>query len=86
VAGPNPFTDSVSIFVTPGAGRLISVSIFNAAGEIVWEQVNHSPTTADIPMQWYACNRSGEPVSSGVYFVFVRTARQEYRLKLMKAD
>ncbi|MDH4155678.1 MAG: S8 family peptidase [candidate division Zixibacteria bacterium] len=84
--GPNPFTDSVSIFVGPEAGRLIAVSIFNTAGELVWEKVNNLATTADTPIRWLAINQRGESIAAGVYLAYVQTDRRSYRIKLLKAD
>ncbi|MCK4632631.1 MAG: T9SS type A sorting domain-containing protein, partial [candidate division Zixibacteria bacterium] len=85
-AGPNPFADSVTIFISPSAGSLELLSIYNVAGEIVWEIVNISPVSADTPIRWDGTNMRHEAVASGVYFVRVRTSTNVYRLKLFKSD
>jgi len=87
-AGPNPFRDVVNIYVKSAAGEIKSVSIFNTAGEKVWEKVNISPNSADIGgiIRWYGCNQKGEVVSAGVYVCVVQTYRQKYRLKLLKTN
>jgi serine protease AprX len=84
-AGPNPFADSVRIFVRPEAGLCRSVTIFSPSGEKVWEQVNSSATTAD-DITWYGTNRHGRQVAPGVYLVLVQTDHHTVRLKVLKSD
>lgn len=90
-AGPNPFKDSVWFFTKPIAGDIRSVSVFNSAGEKVWERVNNFDLTADRTKergmaQWNGRNLSGEVVAAGVYLVYVETNRQSAMLKLLKLD
>jgi hypothetical protein len=86
--GPNPFTESVWIFFDSSAlvpGERLVVSIFNIAGEKVWENVNNSPASADA-MMWDGRNSSGAIVSPGVYLVRVHTGRVTRHLKLLKLE
>jgi len=83
-AGPNPFTNSVRIFLTPEAGNLESISIFNSAGEKVWEKVNMPGVSADDITEWNGHNLHGQTVSSGAYVAFVKTDRLEAHVKLLK--
>ncbi|UCE25828.1 MAG: S8 family peptidase [Candidatus Zixiibacteriota bacterium] len=89
-AGPNPFSESVRIFVGEAAGEVKSISIFNTAGEIVWEQVNNFLPTADatygLQQLWDGRNLDGEAVAAGVYIVVVITDRQTYQFKLLKTN
>ncbi|MCK4607073.1 MAG: S8 family peptidase [candidate division Zixibacteria bacterium] len=90
-AGPNPFADSVRVFLSPAAGEFRSVSVFNSAGEKVWEQVNHFGPSADVTREWGMVhwdghNRSGAAVAAGVYLMYVETSRRTAMLKLLKTD
>jgi len=89
-AGPNPFQDSVYVYIQPSAGNVESISIFNAAGEIVWEKVNNFRLNADaltvLPEQWDGRNLAGRKAAAGVYIMFVRTDRHTFRIKLLKTN
>ncbi len=90
-AGPNPFADSVRIFIDPAAGWFISVSIFNVAGEKIWEKVNSHPVSADSLREWTMIawngrNHQGQTAAAGVYLAVVTTDRQEIILKLLKIN
>ena len=90
-AGPNPFADSVRIFIDPAAGRFNYVSIFNIAGEKIWEKVNSHPVSADSLREWTMIawngrNYQGQTAAAGVYLAVVRTDRQEVILKLLKTN
>ncbi|MBU0983415.1 MAG: S8 family serine peptidase [candidate division Zixibacteria bacterium] len=82
--GPNPFRDSLTIFLNGHAGSFKSVSVFNIAGEKVWEALNVSPQATEL--QWYGRNSAGQPAAAGAYVVFVRTDRRTERLKVLKLD
>ncbi len=86
VAAPNPFADSVRIFVAPSAGGLVSVSIFDAAGEKVWEKVKSPDPSADVINTWNGRNREGRVVAAGVYLVHVKTNRYTSILKVLKRE
>ncbi|TET95863.1 MAG: T9SS type A sorting domain-containing protein, partial [Candidatus Zixiibacteriota bacterium] len=72
--------------VAPSAGRLISISIFNAAGEKVWEKVNSFDPSADVINTWNGRNREGRVVAAGVYLVYVKTDQHTSMLKVLKTD
>jgi hypothetical protein len=85
-AGPNPFTDSVRVFVSPSAGRVISVSVFNSAGERVWQNVNNLGGSADVITIWDGRNLAGQIAAPGMYLVYVETDRRTEVLKLLKRE
>ena len=90
-AGPNPFADSVRFFIDPAAGRFESVSIFNVAGEKIWEKVNSRRISADSIREWTMIawdgrNYRGQTAAAGVYLAVVRTDRQEVIVKLLKSN
>ena len=82
-AGPNPFNEIVRIFISPDAGDMKSITIFNSAGEKVWEIVNNSLPNADI-WEWNGRNSHNEEVADGAYLVLVKTDRAGKLLKLLK--
>jgi subtilisin family serine protease len=84
-AGPNPFADSVRIFIRPEAGVFQTATVYASSGEKVWETVNSSAVSAD-DITWYGTNRHGREVAPGLYIVLVVTERQTARLKLLKTD
>ncbi|MEW5995134.1 MAG: S8 family peptidase, partial [Candidatus Zixiibacteriota bacterium] len=83
-AAPNPFCDSVRIVVAPSAGRLSAITVFNIAGEQVWERVNSPALAADIISTWHGRNREGRVVAAGVYLVHVVTDHGTRMLKVLK--
>ena len=87
-AGPNPFSQSVNIYIKSSAGHVNSVTIHNIAGEIVWEKVNNFSPNADTVSvtKWNGRNQSGEIVAAGVYIAVVDTDRRTYHVKLLKSD
>ncbi len=85
-AAPNPFANSVRILVAPSAGRLVSISIFNMAGEKVWEKVKSLDPSADVINTWNGRNREGRVVAAGVYLVYVKTDQHTSMLKVLKTD
>ncbi len=87
--GPNPFSESVNIIVKSTASEAVSVTVFNSSGEKIRELVDQSETYADDSIRvivWDGRNSAGRMVASGVYLVYVKSARHEARLKLLKTD
>lgn len=85
--GPNPFSDTINFYITISDDRLKSLTIFNLAGEIVWEKVNNFNQLADVIIeQWDGRNYSGAEVADGVYLILIQTEHRESRLKLLKVE
>ncbi len=83
IAGPNPFSDSVSIYFGPSAGQPTEISIFAANGEKIWDNfADNSSVTS--PVIWRGVNNKGEKVAAGVYLVYIRTENAEEKFKLFK--
>ena len=90
-AGPNPFSESIWFYADAAAGIMRTVTIFNMAGEKVWERVNHSPNPSDVMTEWDIVrwdgrNGDGESVAPGVYLVCIQAERRTARLKVLKTD
>lgn len=87
IAYPNPFRESVTISRGNETGRLLSISIFNSAGEKVWEKVNNSAAPSDTSrIEWDGRNDSGEPIAPGVYIAVVQSEGETKLVKLLKVN
>ncbi len=82
-AYPNPFSESINISLNPTAGNLVSITVFNIAGEKVWKKVNESSPSADI-WHWDGTNLRGEELSDGPYILLVKTKNAVKHLKVLK--
>ncbi|HVP07327.1 MAG TPA: T9SS type A sorting domain-containing protein, partial [Candidatus Acidoferrum sp.] len=85
IAYPNPFQDTLTVFIDSSNGDARSVTIFNAAGEKVWQQVNLSAGPADI-IRWDGRNYAGRKTAAGVYILMVETDRRTETIKLLKTQ
>lgn len=89
--GPNPFADSVHIYVSPEAGSFVSATVFTISGEKVWESFNYSGQAADelgrwMTVHWDGTNPRGHSVAPGVYLIHVESTRHRTITKLLKID
>ncbi|PKK82450.1 MAG: hypothetical protein CVT49_13500 [candidate division Zixibacteria bacterium HGW-Zixibacteria-1] len=83
-AGPNPFTDSLTIFVGAGSGEVEEISIFTANGEKVWDNFSDNYNKETGTVVWKGVNNSGTRVTSGVYLVYVRTEKLTEKFKVFR--
>lgn len=83
--GPNPFSDSLIIFLGLNAGNLQEISIHTAAGEKVWESSADNNNGHGGTVIWRGINFRGQRVAPGVYFIVVRTdgLTQKFKVFLM---
>jgi len=84
VVGPNPFTDSVSIFLGPESGNLEEISIYSSNGEKVWDKYTDTYNIATGSVVWQGVNNSGNRVSSGVYLILVKTDTMMKKVKVFR--
>jgi Subtilase family len=82
--GPNPFSDSVTIFFGPAAGRPVEISIHSADGEKVWGKLADNYNSERGTVTWYGVNDRGEKVTPGVYYMIVITDQSTEKVKLFK--
>ncbi len=82
--GPNPFSDSVTIFLGPAAGQLVEISIHSADGEKVWEKISDNYNSERGIVTWHGVNDRGERVTPGVYYMIVKTETSTEKVKLFK--
>lgn len=82
--GPNPFTDSLTIFIGPNDGQPTEISIHAVNGEKVWDNFSDSYNMTTATVVWGGMNNDGAKVASGVYFVVVRTEELVRKFKVFK--
>ena len=82
--GPNPFSDSVTIFLGPAAGRPVEISIHSADGEKVWGKFSDNYNSERGTVIWHGVNDRGEKVTPGVYYMIVKTEKSTEKVKLFK--
>ena len=82
--GPNPFSDSLTIFIGPDDGRPVEISIHTINGEKVWGNFTDNYNEITATVIWNCENNNGDKVASGVYFVVVQTERLTRKFKVFK--
>ncbi|MCB9066567.1 MAG: T9SS type A sorting domain-containing protein [Calditrichae bacterium] len=83
---PNPFNPSTTIVYdisTNGSGHH-SIAIFNILGEAIreWQFANDAPRIRR-EIRWDATDASGNPVSSGIYLLQIRSANAMQTIKIL---
>lgn len=83
---PNPFSEHTTIVFYAPAGRLVKVSIFTLAGELVWERgwINYLLWDVREEVEWDGRNQSGEAVADGVYLYQVVVGDEVMRGKMVR--
>jgi serine protease AprX len=84
IAGPNPFSDSLTIFLGAQSGRPLEISVHSANGEKVWENFSDNYNDTRATVTWPGVNARGKRVASGVYYIIVKTEKSEAKLKVFK--
>jgi hypothetical protein len=65
---PNPFNPSTTIKYSVKGDALVSLKIYNVAGQLVRTLVDNDMKAGAYTETWNGLSNSGDPVSSGVYF------------------
>jgi hypothetical protein len=84
VAGPNPFDDSLTIFIGTDAGEPEEISVYTVNGEKVWDKFDDIYNSGTRTVVWKGVNNSGTRVGSGVYLVLVRTGKIVEKIKVFR--
>lgn len=83
-AGPNPFSDSLTIFLGTDPGALEEIAIYTVNGEKVWDNYTDSYSERDRTVVWKGINNAGSKVAPGIYLVLVRTENSVGKIKLFR--
>ena len=82
---PNPFTSQVSIPFTVSLAGDVSISVYDISGRQVRSLSSGELGAGSHTVSWRGTDDSGGMVSSGVYFVMVRTADASVTSKVVLA-
>lgn len=68
---PNPFNPTTTISFQLPAAMQVDIHVFNLMGQQIWSsKKKYQPGFHDI--RWYAVDKSGQALSSGVYIIKVK--------------
>lgn len=85
-AGPNPFTNSVTIYINHALAAQsdkITITVFNLAGKKIREIIKPSSGFAET-IVWDGRNSAGRQTAPGMYIILVQTGVTTQQLKLLK--
>lgn len=82
-AYPNPFNNNVKIIVDLPTAEEVTISIYNTLGEKVKGLFNGYMTAGKNYFNWDGKNLNNKYLSSGSYFIFIRTKEHNKTLKIL---
>ena len=71
---PNPFNPSTTIHYEVPASAQVALSVYDVGGRLVRRLVNDQKPRGSHVVRWDGRDEGGQEVSSGVYFVLLRSA------------
>lgn len=80
---PNPFNSTATIRYDIPQSTWLLISIYNAMGQNIKTLIDEHVNAGSHRIQWDATNDSNKPVSSGLYFITLKTADKTERQKIM---
>ncbi|MBU1064200.1 T9SS type A sorting domain-containing protein, partial [bacterium] len=80
---PNPFNGITNISYSISVPTNLKLSIYNSLGQHVIDLVNSYQVGGEYSATWNGFNKSGSPVSNGIYFAVIKTAHQCSRIKML---
>lgn len=83
-AGPNPFTDTLTIFLGQIPETSAKITIHTISGEKVWEKISDNNSTPGEAVIWNGTNLKGKRVAPGMYIVIVAAGKTVEKIKVFK--
>lgn len=83
-AGPNPFTDTLTIFLGQTPETSAKITIHTISGEKVWEKISDNNSTPGEAVIWNGTNLKGKRVAPGMYIVIVAAGKTVEKIKVFK--
>lgn len=82
---PNPFNARTQItFTVPEPeGDYYTIAIYDLCGQQVVTLADAFHSAGSYRLQWNGCNREGQAVASGIYFLCLKNSYREQRKKMM---
>ncbi len=81
---PNPFYDKINISYNIKNASNVTLSIFDASGNLVRVLVDKRQSAGHYKISWNGRDRSNNAVSRGTYFLVLTTERKIYKEKLIR--
>ena len=83
---PNPFKQFTYIKINGQNRREYSIKIYDLLGRLVWQKFPNDLPSGQIDLQWNGVNKSGNPISAGIYLVKVISGSfsEERKIVLLK--
>jgi hypothetical protein len=79
---PNPFVNATEIRYTVAHGGRVELAVHDVAGRLVTTLVDAIRAPGTHAARWSGVDAHGRPVASGVYWIRLRTARQDDAIKV----
>ena len=85
-AYPNPFNPVTTLNYDLPEDELVNITIYDMMGRVVKTLINDQQTAGYKSIQWNATNKTGQPVSTGVYLYTIQAGefRQTKKMVLLK--
>ena len=85
-AYPNPFNPVATLNYDLPEDELVNITIYDMMGRVVKTLINNQQTAGYRTIQWNATNKTGQPVSTGLYLYTIEAGkfRQTKKMVLMK--
>ncbi|MBL7014467.1 MAG: class II glutamine amidotransferase [Candidatus Marinimicrobia bacterium] len=80
---PNPFNNEIQITFNSGPFNRIELSIYNIAGKIIWTETVLAEEDQIMHRVWSGKNSQGDGVSSGQYYVQIRSGVEIQSQKIL---
>lgn len=80
---PNPFNTSTKISYTLPKDGHVALGIYNANGEKVITLFDGFQFKGDQTIEWHGVDHNGSTISTGVYFVHLKTENQSQIIKIL---
>mgnify|MGYP000039619437 CR=1 FL=1 len=82
---PNPFNARTQIAYTvpEPEGDHYTIAIYDLCGKQVVTLADAFHSAGSYRLQWNGCNREGQAVASGIYFLCLKNSEKEWRRKIM---
>ncbi len=80
---PNPFNNATRISYSVGQAGMVQISIYNILGQRVKTLLHKKQQPGRYQLNWRGLNRNGKALSSGLYFLILKTQGKQLSRKLI---
>ena len=80
---PNPFNGATNFTYNILESGQVTLSIYNSTGQHIINLIDSIKAAGSYSIVWNGFNKSGIPVSNGIYFAVLKTAHECSRIKIL---